>query len=122
MSYFECKNDTATIFMRYQDKLHQQKNQRDTIMEYRKLPNVSKNKQFSALGFALAEDTLEFNSSIFMVQAIISPGKSYVVPKGGGAMKNQQIKIHCVYQNSQKTIGELIIESFHLYLKRILAK
>jgi len=37
-------------------------------------------------------------------------------------MRNQQIKIHCVYQNSEKTIGDLLMESFRLYLRRILVK
>ena len=37
-------------------------------------------------------------------------------------MKNQQIKIHCVYQKSEKTLSELLMESFHLYLSHILAK
>jgi len=41
--------------------------------------------------------------------------------KGGGGMKKRQIKIHCVYQQTEKTISELLTESFRLYLSRILA-
>ena len=37
-------------------------------------------------------------------------------------MRNQQIRIRCVYRESGKTIGDLLMESFRLYLRRILAK
>jgi len=35
-------------------------------------------------------------------------------------MRNQQIIVHCVYQDSEKTISEILMESFRLYLSRIL--
>ena len=41
--------------------------------------------------------------------------------KGGGGMKKRQIKIHCVYQNGEKTVSDILMESFRLYLRRILA-
>jgi hypothetical protein len=37
-------------------------------------------------------------------------------------MGKQYIKIHCIYQNSDKTISDILMESFRLYLIRILTK
>ena len=36
-------------------------------------------------------------------------------------MRSQQIRIRCVFQNAEKTISDLLMESFQLYLSRILA-
>ena len=53
--------------------------------------------------------------------AIISHGKAYAVSKGGGGMKNRQIKVRCVYQDAGKAVSDLLMESFYLYLSRMLA-
>ena len=37
-------------------------------------------------------------------------------------MRNQLIRIRCVYPNPEKTISDLVMESFRLYLSRILAE
>ena len=37
-------------------------------------------------------------------------------------MKKRQIRIRCVYRNAEKTIDDLLAESFRLYLGRILGK
>ncbi len=37
-------------------------------------------------------------------------------------MRGQQLKIRCVYQNTETTIGDLLMEVFQRYLSRILAK
>ena len=36
-------------------------------------------------------------------------------------MKNRQIKVHCVYQDAGKAVSDLLMESFYLYLSRMLA-
>jgi hypothetical protein len=37
-------------------------------------------------------------------------------------MRGRQIRIRYVYRNTETTIGDLLMESFHLFLKRILAE
>jgi len=35
-------------------------------------------------------------------------------------MRDRQIRIHCVYRHTEKTVHDLLMESFRLYLSRIL--
>ena len=37
-------------------------------------------------------------------------------------MGKQHITIHCIYQDSEKTISDILTESFRLYLVRVLTK
>ncbi len=37
-------------------------------------------------------------------------------------MRDQQIIVQCIFQNSEKTISDLLMESFRMYLSRILTE
>lgn len=37
-------------------------------------------------------------------------------------MRRQPIRIHCIFQNPENTLSDLLTESFRLYLRRILTK
>lgn len=37
-------------------------------------------------------------------------------------MRSQPIRIQCIFQNSEKTLSDLLTESFRLYLRRIFTK
>ena len=36
-------------------------------------------------------------------------------------MRNQQLSVRAVFQKNEKTISDILLESFRLYLSRILA-
>ena len=37
-------------------------------------------------------------------------------------MRGRQIRIRYAYRNTETTIGDLLMESFHLFLKRVLTE
>lgn len=37
-------------------------------------------------------------------------------------MRNQQLTVRAVFQKNEKTISDILLESFRLYLSRILAR
>lgn len=57
-------------------------------------------------------------------------GKDFILPHilyysmvmGGFFMKQKTLKIHCIFPTEGESVGRLVLQSFSLYLRRVLAE